>query len=374
MAEPRQDRRAGLERSSRAARHLPDLAAKAADQVRSELDPLPARAARAEHLPRHASDERSIARACSLQPVLPPAGARRARAGDHVEGNRHPGHVQAEGAVRGLEAHRSLPDGDPRVRRQHVPLEASPEQGRGRQRAAARYGNALVAEPPPLLRAHAPVRGAALLPHAARRERAEHPRLVRALASQSVPAVERPRDVQGRRGDRRGQGRALRGRRLPSPAREVPQARRQDPARRPSRRPAGHREDAARTRGRRRSECPVLLDRGVRVRRGDRRRGGLPRPRPVRPGQGGRAGDRLHRRARRHRALADIRGGRLQRRQRRARADAEPDPDGNGRLRPDDERDRDRSDQSSGRARPGAAPPGPLRPARLRAASGSHGS
>ena len=162
---------------------------------------------------------------------------------------------------------------------------------------------------------------------------------------------------------------ALRGRRLPSPPGEVPQARRADPARRAARRPAGHRQDAARTRGRRRGGRAVLLDGGVRVRRGDRRRGRLARARSVRPGQGGGAGDRLHRRARRHRAVAHVRvagfsGGNDEREQTLNQILTEMDG-----FDSVDERDRDRRDQPAGRARPGAAPPGPLRPPRLRAAA-----
>ena len=117
------------------------------------------------------------------------------------------------------------------------------------------------------------------------------------------------------------------------------------------------------------AERSVLLDCGLRVRRGDRRRGRLARARPVRSGQGGCARNRLHRRARRDRAVANIRGRRIQRRQRRARADAEPDPHRDGRLRLVDERDRDRRDQPAGRARPGAASAGPLRPPGRRAAA-----
>ena len=60
-------------------------------------------------------------------------------------------------------------------------------------------------------------------------------------------------------------------------------------------------------------------------------------------GEGGGAGDRLHRRARRDRPRASA--GRAQRRTRRARADAQPDPHGDGRLRPGRRRDRARRDQ-----------------------------
>ena len=69
-----------------------------------------------------------------------------------------------------------------------------------------------------------------------------------------------------------------------------------------------------RGRSRARRTCRSSRMRGVRVHRGDRRRRRLACPRPVRTGQGGRAGDRLHRRARRDRALADLRRRRLRRR------------------------------------------------------------
>jgi hypothetical protein len=49
-------------------------------------------------------------------------------------------------------------------------------------------------------------------------------------------------------------------------------------------------------------------------------------------GDGGRALDRVHRRARCHRAFAHLRRRGVQRRQRRARADAEPDPHRDGRA------------------------------------------
>ena len=51
----------------------------------------------------------------------------------------------------------------------------------------------------------------------------------------------------------------------------------------------------------------VLFDVGVGVRRDDRRRRRLPRPRPVRAGEGSRSVDHLHRRDRRDRPLAELR-------------------------------------------------------------------
>ena len=110
-------------------------------------------------------------------------------------------------------------------------------------------------------------------------------------------------------------------------------ARRPDPARRAALRASRHGQDAARAGGRRRGGGAVLLDGRLRVRRGVRRRRRVACARPVQTGEGGRARDHLHRRARRDRPLADERGRGLQRRQRRARADAQPDPHRDGRLR-----------------------------------------
>ena len=66
---------------------------------------------------------------------------------------------------------------------------------------------------------------------------------------------------------------------------EVPPAGRADPEGRAARRPAGHRQDAARPRGRRRGRRAVLLHLGVGVHRDDRRGRREPRARPVRAGQ-----------------------------------------------------------------------------------------
>ena len=131
-------------------------------------------------------------------------------------------------------------------------------------------------------------------------------------------------------------------------------------------RPARHRQDAARPRGRRRGRRAVLLavsasefiEMVVGV-------GASPRARPVRAGQEGRPGDHLHRRARRDRPLAR-RPGRRPRRPRRARADAQPDPHRDGRLHRLGGRHRPRRDEPPGDPRPGAAAPRPLRPPRRR--------
>ena len=172
------------------------------------------------------------------------------RQGDHVEGDGDPGYVQPERAVRGVEADDTLPDGDSRVRRQRRPVAAAPAKGRGRQRPAARYGSAVVAEPVARLRADDPLRRSAVLADAPCRKRSERSRLVRALARTSVPTVRRPRHVRGRSWHRRGEGGADGGRRLPPPSREVPTARGSDTARGTALGPAGHGQDAARAGGR----------------------------------------------------------------------------------------------------------------------------
>ena len=73
-----------------------------------------------------------------------------------------------------------------------------------------------------------------------------------------------------------------------SSARSATAPRRADPARRAALRAAGHRQDAAGARRRRRGGRAVLQLVRVGVRRGDRRRRRLTRARPVQAGQGGR--------------------------------------------------------------------------------------
>ncbi len=79
-------------------------------------------------------------------------------------------------------------------------------------------------------------------------------------------------DVQGRRRRRRGQGRAPGDHRVPQGAAEVPEARRPHPQGRAADGPAGHRQDAARPRHRRRGGRAVLLDLRLGLRRDVRRR------------------------------------------------------------------------------------------------------
>ena len=112
---------------------------------------------------------------------------------------------------------------------------------------------------------------------------------------------------------------------------------------------------------------------GLGLRRDVRRRGRRPRPRPVRAGQGERAGDRVHRRDRRRRAPPRRRP---RRRARRARTDAEPAAGRDGRVRPAHGGDPDGGDEPPRHPRPGAPaagsvrPPGRGRPARPRGPQG----
>ena len=113
---------------------------------------------------------------------------------------------------------------------------------------------------------------------------------------------------------------------------------------------------------------PFFSMSALRVRRDDRRRRRRSRARPLRAGQA--------RRRRRSssstsstRSVARAASGNIARRQRRARADAESAPGRDGRLRRARRRDRAGGDEPRRRARPGAAAPGPLRPARRRAAA-----
>ncbi len=135
---------------------------------------------------------------------------------------------------------------------------------------------------------------------------------------------------------------------------------RQDPQGRAALRLARYRQDPARPGGRRRGGRAVLHDLRVGLRRDVRRRRRVPRPRPVRAGQGQRAGDHLRRRDRRRRPPPRCGHGR---RARRARADPQPAAGRDGRLRRQDQRHPDRGDQPSRHPRPRAAAPGSLRPA-----------
>ena len=157
---------------------------------------------------------------------------------------------------------------------------------------------------------------------------------------------------------RRSRGGAEGDRRVPEEPEEVHEPRRPDSEGRAARRPAGHRQDAARARGRRRSAGAVLQPERIGVRRDVRRRRRRPHPRSVPAGRSQGAVHRLHRRARRARQ-----GARAEpdRQPRRARADAQPAARRDGRLRLAQGRHHHGRDQPARGARPGAAPPGPLR-------------
>ena len=157
------------------------------------------------------------------------------------------------------------------------------------------------------------------------------------------------RDVAGRRRGGRG---APRDQGIPREPEEVPGARGADPDGRAALRPAGHRQDAARARGRRRGGRAVLLDLGLGLRRDVRRRRRLARARPVRAGQAEQPLHHLHGRDRRRRAPPRRRP---RRRSRRARADAQPAARRDGRLRGEGQHHHDRGHQPARHPRPGAA-------------------
>ena len=186
------------------------------------------------------------------------------------------------------------------------------------------------------------------LHHAADAERREQGPVVRQEPREALLELAEEGDVQGRRRRRRGEGGAPGDHRVPQGAAEVPEARRPHSQGRAADGLAGHRQDAARARRRRRGQRPVLLDLRFGLRRDVRRRRRLARPRPVRAGQEERAVHHLHRRDRRGRPPSRRRP---RRRPRRARADAESAARRDGRLRVERGRDPGRRDQPSRRAR-----------------------
>ena len=111
--------------------------------------------------------------------------------------------------------------------------------------------------------------------------------LLRKLEGEEVRADGRAGHVRRRRRDRRGQGGAGRGRRLPPRPGQVPQARRPHPARRAAdrRSPAPGKTLLARAVAGE-AGVPFFSMSALGVRRDDRRRRRLPRPRPVRAGEG----------------------------------------------------------------------------------------
>ena len=206
--------------------------------------------------------------------------------------------------------------------------------------------------------------------HAADAERRQQGAVVRQEQGEAVVELAEEGHVQGRRGRRRGEGRAAGDHRVPQGAAEVPEARRPHPQGRAADGPSGNRQDAARARGRRRSQRAVLLDQRLGLRRDVRRRRRVARARSVRAGQEERALHRLHRRDRRGRPPSRRRP---RRRPRRARADAQPAARRDGRLRVERRRHPRRGDQPSRRARSGAAAARPLRSPHRRQPSGREG-
>ena len=182
---------------------------------------------------------------------------------------------------------------------------------------------------------------------------------VRQVARAHADGKAGARDVRRCGRHRRGEGRAAGDRRVPEGPAEIPAPGRQDPQGRAAGRPSRHRQDAAGARHRRRGERAVLHHLGFRLRRDVRGRRREPRARHVRAGQEERALHHLHRRNRCGRPASRRRP---RRRQRRTRADAEPDAGRDGRLREQRGRHPDRRHQPAGRAGPGAAAAGPVRP------------
>ena len=119
------------------------------------------------------------------------------------------------------------------------------------------------------------------------------------------------------------------------------------------------------------AKVPVLQPERLRVRRDVRRRRRGARARPVRAGRAEGALHHLHRRARRARPRARAEPDGIAR---GARADAEPAARGDGRLRLAQGDHHHGRDQPARGARPGAAPPGPLRPAGAGRQAGRQGT
>ena len=183
---------------------------------------------------------------------------------------------------------------------------------------------------------------------------------LRQVARQAAQQGHAEDDVRRRGGRGRGGRGAVRDQGLPAEPGPLPGPGREDPQGRAALRPARHRQDAAGPGRRRRGGRAVLHDLRLGLRRDVRRRRRLPRARPVRAGQAERPLHHLRRRDRRGRPPARRRPGR---RPRRARADAQPAARRDGRLRRPQQRHPHRRDEPARHPGPGAAAPGPLRPA-----------
>src|SRR2546423_11491607 len=180
------------------------------------MDRLRSRAARLQLLLRRARESAFVTGPRPVQPVLPRPGAREPRQTDHLEGHSDPGDVHPEGELLGLEADDALSDRGSGVRRQQRPVTAAPGEERDRQRPAAGYRSALVAEPVARLRADSPLHLPALLADAAGPPRPERSRLRLALPGGAPSTPPRPGPRRRRRRGPRGGGGAVGGGGLPA--------------------------------------------------------------------------------------------------------------------------------------------------------------
>ena len=221
----------------------------------------------------------------AVQPVFPVPGAVRPGGLDRVQGRHDPGHVQVAGALpadrHAGHADDAVRDPGPQLLEQQPADRPAQVGGCPGQRAVDDADHAAARLVAARLRADAADRRAVRPVRPPRRQgRWRH-----GCAGQLRPlqgAAGRPGDDQGhvrrRGGDRRGQVRADRDRRLPAQPRALRAARRADAPRGAALRRAGNGQDAAGARGRGRGARGVLLDLGLGVHRGDRRRRRLARP------------------------------------------------------------------------------------------------
>ena len=157
-------------------------------------------------------------------PTAPSSSSRSKPEGpvDHDEGDGRPGDVPGRPAVQRLEAVDAIQDRDSDLRRHQRPLAAPAAQARGRERCPASDRGAVVGKPARRLRPDDPARRVARLGVATGGRDAGHPRSVRQVEGTALPTVRRQGDVRRRRRHRRGEAGAERGRRLPPQSRQVP--------------------------------------------------------------------------------------------------------------------------------------------------------